>query len=1679
MPSTDDRIVSMKFDNRAFEQQLQTTMESLKKLNESLQFKGTSKGLDNLADSARKISLEELGKSVDNVANKFSLFNAVAFSAIGNITNKAINSGLAIAKSLSLEQVLSGYQEYEMNISSIQTILANTQSKGSTLKDVNQALDELNAYSDQTIYNFGQMTKNIGTFTAAGVDLQTSVGSIKGIANVAALSGSSAEQASNAMYQLSQALATGKVKLLDWKSIENSGMGGEIFQKSLFETGKALGKLKGVNVNTTFDEWKKSAGSFRESLESGWLTADVMTTTLKAFTGDLTQAQLVALGYTEQQATEMAKTASIAKAAATNVKTLSQLLQVTKEAVGSGWSSSFRTIFGDFEQARDLFSGWYSGISRVVSSSSESRNKILKDWAALGGRSELIAGITILFNDFFLALAPIKKAFREIFPRKTGAELAAITVKFREFTQKLAMSSETADKVRRIFKGIFGAIEILSTVIKTVLGAFKALVGLFTRASGSSIVDFFAKLGDTILKLNNKLVRGGGIEKAFSKVFDVINKLGGYIASARNGFAKGFNGMSSAMQKAAGPINQAAFRIGQAVVKMVEFFKKFGPQVVDGVVKGFKTFYAIVVNLIKIGAAVIGVLAGVASATLSLGKAVSGYVVIGFQKLGGAIQAVAGWTESLTNVFGTSDTKGATGAIEKVASKTEKASSSFGILSFVMQNVTKYIGKFASVAGNVLGTLWDGIAAVFNSTTFGNVLETVRTVLLGGLVLMFKKFMKGGGLLDILGGAGFSRSIQGMFNGVSQVLMGVKDSLKALQLQIKAEAILRIAKALALLTISIVVLSFIDPVAIAFGLGALAGGMTVLSIAIQKLTKITLGPNGARDILVLTTSMILLSAAVLLLSTALEKLSKINTVGLVTGVITLQIVINKLITFLKALDKDIDPKVYFRVVLMLLGLAGAIKKLAKVIIMLGEIGMWQLAKGLAAFTFILNRLVWAVQKLPKGTDSKIKGLFLFGVSIYMMARAIKVLGSMDLWSLAKGLGAFTLMLGGLVWAVNKMKAKDMSSLSRMLLGLGVSLILMSVALGMLSLISLADLGKGILAIAGMLTVLVFAVHMLEGASAGIGMLTAVSVGLVMLAYAMTLLSVLSLADIGMGLLAIAGIIAVIAISGAAVQPILPALIGLGAALVLIGAGFALIGAGAYLFANALEVFIGAGSSAIDAAKKLILAIVSLIPDMVSAFVTGIASGFSQLLDMAPELIDGLTNVIIQLLQSIRKILPELRTTGLEVITTLLGVIAEKSPDFITLGFQLLMDFLKGLMKNIRQIAKTATDIAVEFIDGLTENLPRLSKSAADFIVAFLTGISANIVNISTAAAQVVAKFIEGIATNMSIIIPAATNLIVTFITGLGESMVAIQTAGADLIVKFIEGIGSNGLKIVNAAFDTLISFLNGLADSIRTHAQELSDAGGNILGAILMGIEIAVGDVETWFKGLGDKILTWIGEAGAWLLDTGKHIVTGLWDGIIGAKDWIMGKVKEMLDWLPGWAKDLLGISSPSKVFAEIGHYVSLGLAEGVVNSDSRKAIKASMTDMSNQVTSHFEPDVNAMKNTMNNTVAYVASQLQNIDDFQPKIRPVLDLTAVRKDATQLNGYLATSPITADISTRQASTLATTTQAQQDAMAQASSSGTEIKFEQNVYSPTALSVSDLYRQTRSQIKLAKEELSIL
>lgn len=437
----DERVVEMRFENGQFESNVKQSMSTIERLKSALKFNDQSKGLENVAAATKKVDMNQLAGSVDKVKVSFSALQVVAATALSRITNSALTAGKNIVSALTLDPVISGFQEYETKMNAVQTIMANVSSKGKTIADVNAVLDELNHYADKTIYNFTEMTRNIGTFTAAGVDLNTAATAIQGISNLAATAGSNSMQASTAMYQLSQALAAGSVKLQDWNSVVNAGMGGEIFQEGLKQTAREMG----IQV----DAMIKKAGSFRESLKDGWISADVLNTTLKKFTVEGAEQyckQMEASGkYTKEMSAKVMEQARTMEDAATKIKTFTQLWDTLKESAQSGWTESWEIIIGDFEQAKETLSKLGEMLTGFVQKAADRRNAILRD--AMGGGEDAWKQIGSIVEDAGIKMDDFQKKMIEV-GKKHGVVTDQMIKDAGGFTESLKSGWASADIVK-------------------------------------------------------------------------------------------------------------------------------------------------------------------------------------------------------------------------------------------------------------------------------------------------------------------------------------------------------------------------------------------------------------------------------------------------------------------------------------------------------------------------------------------------------------------------------------------------------------------------------------------------------------------------------------------------------------------------------------------------------------------------------------------------------------------------------------------------------------------------------------------------------------------------------------------------------------------------------------------------------------------------------------------------------------------------------------------------------------------------------------------------------------------------------------------------------------------------------------------------------------------------------
>ena len=1005
MSSIDERVVQMQFDNKQFESGVKETTSSLKTLKENLDFRGAAKSLNSLEKSANKFDVSNIAKGVQVIQDRFSTMGIVAMNVISRITNSVIDLGMQMTKALITQPLKDGFAEYETQLNSVQTILANTQSKGTTIDQVNSALNELNTYADKTIYNFTQMTHNIGTFTAAGVDLRTAVDSIKGIANLAAASGSSATQASIAMYQLSQAIANGKVNLQDWNSVVNAGMGGELFQNALKRTAEHMG--------TDVDALIKKYGSFRESLTRGeWLTTEVLTETLKQISGAYTEADLIAQGYSEDQAKAIAQLADTAEKAATQVKTFSQLIDTLKEALGSGWTKSWEYIFGDYEEAAKGWTKINDILSTAISDSANSRNAKLLEGFGSGYKQLVEQGITDTTR------------FKEVLSetaKSAGVDIDSMTADGTALQDTFTKGWVTGD--------------MLKSTISTMADELSNMSQEELQAKGYTS-DYVQQMQELNEKVQNGTLSMDDFASKMARLSGRENMLNA-LYSAMESIQKVLGALKSGFEEVIPPITGE--QIYQLTVKFSEFVKSLEPtEEMLGNIKTVAKAFASALDLVFQAVTAVATPFKNFLFGEDMGKVAN--------NLGAIILKISEFVIKLDEAAKKGEFFSTIGqkiqeALDFIGSKLETATSGIrdfinsfnigtiisGLKSFVglvgegLGAAISWLGEngvsiIKGVAG-VLGALWTAQGARDFLDLVSGVKERVEALL--GIVRESKKAAKdsggsGGGILGQILGIDLSDAV----DSFDEVLGSLRESLDAFTTGLKVGTILLVAIAIGTLVASIKTLSDIPGAAVAASLVAIGILFKELNTATKELVK-NLQAMNLSDIVKAAVAMILMAKAVQMLSDAVVTLSALNWEQLGKGLLGVGGGLAGLVMAVKKLDA-LDIKL--TTAIAIIALAAACKILAGAMETFAGLSWDEVIRGLTGMGGALAELVIAVKSLSKidsGGKSIASAVSVVALALVLgkIADAFKNFGSMDWASIGRAAVAMGVALGEIVAAI--------------------------------------------------------------------------------------------------------------------------------------------------------------------------------------------------------------------------------------------------------------------------------------------------------------------------------------------------------------------------------------------------------------------------------------------------------------------------------------------------------------------------------------------------------------------------------------------------------------------------------------------------------------------------------------
>ena len=1390
--TVDERVVEMRFDNKQFEQNIQTSLSSLDKLKKSLNLEGAAKGLETVNDAANKCSgnMSPLSNAVETVRVRFSALEVMAITALQNITNSALAAGKNLVSAFTIDPIKTGFEEYETQINAVQTILANTSSKGTTLDQVNNALDELNHYADMTIYNFTEMTRNIGTFTAAGVDLDTSVAAIKGIANLAAVSGSNSQQASTAMYQLSQALAAGTVKLQDWNSVVNADMGGQVFQDALKETAKVHG--------IAIDEMIKDEGSFRETLSKGWLTSDILTETLAKFTGDLNEDQLRTMGYADDQIKSIMEMGKTANDAATKVKTFTQLFDTLKAAAQSGWTQSWEIIVGDFEEAKELLTEVSDTFSAVINASADARNKMLQDWKDLGGRTMMIEAVKNVFEGLVSVVKPVREAFHEIFPPMTGKQLADITERVRDLTAKFKMGEESSKNLKNTFKGIFAVLDIVGQAFKAVAGGVGELIGLFLPA-GNGVLSLTGSFGEYLVKLDETVKKTDVFGKAVSTVVDIVKTAITFVKTAGE--------------------------------KVKEFGKVAGEKFDF---PGFELFHSFLERvhdrMAQIGDGAGKMKSGVIVAFEMMGEALEKCKFLKVMEAlwiavkviaGGIADAVGTMMGTLAEKLGNADFSGVLDILNSIAVGGIAVS-----ISKFLKSVTEPLEGLNGVLEGVTGIL-DGVRGCFEAyqtnLKAGTLLKIGAAIaLLAGSIVAISlidsdKLSASLGAITVL----FANLLGAMaiFNKISS------DTGKV------SKAMIAMSVAVSILAGALKKVSDLDWGELARGLVGIAG-LTAIVVASSKAMA-----SGQKQVMKGATSLIIFGVAIKILASACKDLSRLQWDELGRGLTGVGVLFAEIAVFLRV--AKFNGKMISTATGIVI-LSAAMTVLASACKDFGQMEWSEIGKGLAGIGGLLAELAVFTNLAGNAKHVMSTGVALIaiGAAMKIFASAVKDFGQLQWDEIGRGLTAMGGALAEVAIAVNLMP-KNMIGIGTGLVIVGGALEIIANCMSKFGGMQWEEIGRGLTVMGGALAELAISLNFMKGTLGGSAALLVASGALAVLAPVLSILGALSWEAIAKGLISIAGAFTIIGVAGAVLTPLVPTILALSGAFALIGVGVLTIGAGLLAAGTGLSALaIGftalatagaAGATAIVAALTVIVTgIAGLIPAVLTKVGEGIIAICKVIAAGAPAIGEAVKAVVLTLIDVFVSCVPQLADGALQLVVGVLAALVTYTPQIVDLAFKFLIEILEGIASNLPSLIKAGVDVLVAFFAGIVDALRGIDTGALLKGIAGIGLLSAIMLALSATASLVPGAMVGilgmgAVVAEMALVL-AAVGLL-SKLPGLswliGEGGKLLQGIGT-AIGQFVGGIVGGFMSGVSSQFPQIGADLSAFMNNVQPFLQGAS-----------------------------------------------------------------------------------------------------------------------------------------------------------------------------------------------------------------------------------------------------------------
>ena len=1617
MATIDERVVSLKMNNKQFLSAIQESASSMDKLKGALKLDQATSGFNRLSEIAKNTTFGDLAAKALDIGKNMTVMQGMGLAAFGGIGAAALSAGHQILSGF-FQTVKDGFNEYELKMRAIQTIMANTAEKGTTLSEVKTSLAELNTYADKTVYSFSDMTNAIGLFTAAGVDLQTSVASIKGLSNLAAASGSTAQQTATAYTQLSQAISAGVVHLQDWNSLVNAGMGGESFRNALIETSRMMG--------TGVDEAIAKKGNFRESLKEDWLTAQVMTTTLTALTNDLSEAQLVEMGYSEDQAAMLKRFAGNAFDAATKVRTFSQLIDTTKEAIGSGWAETFEILFGDFEEATELFTGISNWLGQLISDSADARNSFLQMWKDMGGRSELVRGLTNIFKALVKIIGQVVSAFRAVFMNASPEGLYKLTKAFADFTEKLIITDNFADKLQWTFTGIFSVFHILWTIVSEVgqvifTVAAHIIGALFPAFAGvnSGIFQITKVLGKVIYWFDQwftKLDIGGKVLKLLLPPIDLVGKAIKWVVEKIHDFIMWLD-VGTKVTKVGQTLKDLSSKFGlvkEAIKNSVvgqQFITAF--ETVQDTIEKAKTkihaFGESVGNKLKAKlnagkAAVSDYFKGFQLGDLSSSEAIISKLTEKFNELGEKMKIAekVQWLkeklielkDALEEVWQKIQNSS---AWEKLGATAHAAGQKFKELAVSFRDWVNGHGDVKQKAGEAAGAVasvgtataqaakdaagaakqnfllkWaEDIKRIAQQLHLPELFETIKQKL-----VEFKNFIKQQFAPDVKGAA------MKAFGGLGEALSKSNENLKSYDM---GKILVGAIGAGTLVAFTRWINSFkknfdkIGNVAEKFGnvLDQLGGVLEGFQERLKAKALLTI------------------AIALGVLAGALVVMSLVPAPKLLITLGVMKVLFNMLNDMIESMGKMVAFKKHAPLIMgLLIALGAALILMAVAVRILSGMDVKGALVGVIAMQVLLGSLAEFMKQTThlKGVERGATLLLGLAVACILLSTAVYMLGSMKLGTALQGVIALNLIIWTLTGFMQLVSQNPfMAKGAGILLGLAVSVNILVSAIYLLGSMDTGRLVQGTVAVTVLIAVLSVATNV-AGRSGGRGAaaILAMSIGIMALVGAVYILGSMDIVKLAQGMIALAAGLAILVFAMAAADTFKEGAIGL-----------AIGSISLMVFAAAMERL--SGLSWMQVAIGLVALAGGFIVLLAAAYVAEM---------VAPGLI-LLTAVLLAFGLALLPI-----SIGLAAFAAVLGICATTG----SAAFLVLTEGLQQLGAILPQLAIDLANAIANFIITLGDKAPELAVAMAKLIGAMWYAIIENTPLVVSAIFTLISAILTEMDNHAYEYGAKGADTVAKFIQGIADNMQNIINAGADLIVNFLDGIGNNAGRIIDKAVWTILKFLEGVRDAINNYSARFRQVGKEIAWAIIDGVT----------GGLASK---------AWKI--GSELVQGAKNGISKMKSY-------------------LGIASPSRLMKTIGGFMGEGLAIG---------IRAEHENIANASEGMGKTAYEALSQALEG----VNELIEEDPAYKPEVKPVLNLEEMEKQAKGINSLMPAIGTTLSAANGARPTIPVDAKFDDK---NSQNGTTNITFNQTNNSPEALDAADIYRNTKTQLAMAKDALTV-